>query len=432
MIKYELANINLNMNLHTLSMPLSVYLKITDACMLDCIFCSQKCFSKSTMDINLVKKILYELKQEGIQYVYYTGGEPLLHPQITEILKLGKGLGFKQILVTNAILFNNDAYIKNLDYIDCLGISLHGPQSKHDFLSNKAGTYKNVTNAIKQIRKYKFDIPIDINCTLVNENTNEKDMSFLARYCKKYQLNLSFARLNYINKAKSFNIAKENIEKALNIISSLKEKGYRVKISNCIAPCIVSEKFKYLLHGCSAGFGIAAIESNGDVKICPTSEYILGNVIKKSFKKIWHSKELKLFRNLKWLPPQCTSCTSVLTCKGGCRAEIKGLFWKETSDQLVYNKFEDIWNKIKDKTYYFLPEFVRKDYKKYTIVHFPARLCSEEVIDIIKKINLGWTPNNILKHYKFASEIKNLFVAMSRDNLLIERNEYEECAVIRR
>ncbi len=49
--------------------------------------------SKDALDI---------LYREGIRYVVLTGGEPTLHPHLTEIARHGAGLGIKMMLVTNA------------------------------------------------------------------------------------------------------------------------------------------------------------------------------------------------------------------------------------------------------------------------------------------------------------------------------------------
>ncbi len=55
MLKYSMANINLNMDLNMLEAPLSVYMKVSTACMLDCVFCSQKCNQIENMELDLAK-----------------------------------------------------------------------------------------------------------------------------------------------------------------------------------------------------------------------------------------------------------------------------------------------------------------------------------------------------------------------------------------
>lgn len=420
-IKYTLANANLRMDLNIFESPLTAYLKVTDRCMLNCIFCSQHCNCADDMSLELAQNILRQLHSSGIRYIYYTGGEPLLNPKIKEILSFGKSLGFIQILVTNALLLTDSELFSCLDDVDGVGVSLHGNEEIHDTLSNKKGTYKKVLSNINKIKKVYPKIFITINCTLVDKNISKDSMFFLANYCKNEGFQLNFARLNYVNKGRNFHNQNDNLILALKVISELKDKGFDIKLSNCIAPCVVPERYRYLLHGCAAGFGMLAFEANGDVKICPTAEYVLGNINKLSLKKIWNCKELKIFRSLKWLPSQCTSCSYILNCKGGCHAENNGEFWKEISDQLVADRHNEIWDKIKEKRFTFIPTTVRKDYKNYTLVHFPARLCSSEVIDIIKKINEGYLLKDVLYSFKNDSQVKNLLISFKIDNLLSER-----------
>ncbi len=60
-------------------------------------------------------------------------------------------MGFYQILVTNALLLNQKSHLKIIDYIDVLGVSLHGSEKVHDTLSNKKGTYNNVLKALQSV-----------------------------------------------------------------------------------------------------------------------------------------------------------------------------------------------------------------------------------------------------------------------------------------
>ena len=102
---YESINISSNYSLNTITTPISVYMKITSKCMLKCIFCSQSDNIIQEMDFGFAKEMLRKFKSLGIQYVYYTGGEPLLFPHICELIEYGNSLGMKQVLVTNGLLF---------------------------------------------------------------------------------------------------------------------------------------------------------------------------------------------------------------------------------------------------------------------------------------------------------------------------------------
>lgn len=154
MIEYKPANANLSFDINTLEYPLSVYLKITDRCQLSCSFCSQKCNLNGDMDLVFAKNTLKTLKKLGIMYVFYTGGEPLLHPYLLDVLKFGHELGLKQTLVTNALLLNKKTNLLNvLNYIFAIGVSLHGCAKTHDVLSGKKGTYDRVIESLRIIKK---------------------------------------------------------------------------------------------------------------------------------------------------------------------------------------------------------------------------------------------------------------------------------------
>lgn len=86
------------------------------------------------MDIHNAKKLLRELKKTGVVAINYMGGESLVYPHIYELLEYGDSLGLEQTLVTNGInLFKNE---KVLEYVNTIGISIHGMLKVHDRLCN--------------------------------------------------------------------------------------------------------------------------------------------------------------------------------------------------------------------------------------------------------------------------------------------------------
>jgi len=414
-MQYKPANVRLHFSSDALEFPITIYLKLTGACQLSCQFCSQAGMAVEYMDVSLAQKILDELKKLGVVYAYYSGGEPLLHPQIKEILSYGQRLGFRQLLVSNALMFNEEKYLDILPTVKVLGTSLHGRPETHDALSEKAGTYATVTAALAKIKATRPDLPVEINCTITPSNSCIDDIKFLAEYCCANGFNLAFARINDIGAGKTYK--DDHLNKALSVISDLVEQGYKIKVSNCIAPCIVDDRYVYLLHGCAAGFGIAAIEPNGDVKICPSARYALGNVCNQTFKRIWYNSELKCFRAMRWLPTFCTSCKHILSCRGGCHAEGDEKFWMGICDQTVIDKTERIWNEIADKKYVIAANFVRRDNGQYTIVAFPARILDKKALSVIKLLDGTKTCNQIITEFQGC---RDLLIALKIDNLLKE------------
>ena len=99
-----------------------IYLEITNACNLNCPFCEND-KGNSFMDIEKIKNILSQIK-EVCNYIYlHVLGEPLLHPNIEEILTYCDNLDLNVQLVTNGLLLYKD--LLKHKCLRKLSISLH-------------------------------------------------------------------------------------------------------------------------------------------------------------------------------------------------------------------------------------------------------------------------------------------------------------------
>lgn len=416
--KYENIDTRRKINLKTLKNPIYVYIKVTSRCMLNCTFCSQS-ENNSCVDMNVefAKKILKELKIIGVCNIYYTGGEPLLYTYLEELLKYGYELGFNQILITNGILLEQKNIRNVLKYVTSLGVSIHGNEKIHNELSQN-DCYKLIIDGLKYVKEEFEEISININCTMVPENTEYNNLKFLARLCEKNDWKLTVARLNYIGNGKKY--AKDNLKNMIKIISQLNKEGFDIKISNCIAFCQLENEYRYLCHGCGAGYKFCAIEPNGDIKICASSNFVLGNMKNSRFEKIWKCKENKKFQKMNWLPLKCKSCNELLKCRGGCKAELSGEFWKESCDALLEENEIKIWNEIKNKKLKLKIKNVRREKNnRYILIAYPLRQCNKATLKILKIINGNYTGEDIAnmrsKNYK---ETKELLVALKRDRII--------------
>ena len=416
--KYKTVDTRRKIDLKTLKNPVSVYMKITSKCMLSCKFCSQSENNNyGDMDIDLAKKILEDLKVIGVCNIYYTGGEPLLYSHLDELLQYGYSLGFNQILITNGVLLNQKNIKKVLKYVNSLGVFLHGTEKIHNNLSQK-NCYKQIINGLTAVKDSFKDISININCTMVPENTEYNNLKFLAKLCEKYNWKLTVARLNYIGNGKKYKDDKLN--NMIEIVNQLNNEGFDITISNCIAFCQLEDKYRYLCHGCGAGYKFCAIEANGDVKICASSNYVLGNIKNDSFKKIWKCREIRNLKKMSWLPLMCENCNELLKCRGGCKAELSGKFWNESCDELLEKNKISIWNEIKDKKINLKIKNVRKEKNdRYILISHPLRQCNKSTLSVLKIIEGNYTGEDIAKMKpKYYNETKELLITLKRDNII--------------
>lgn len=116
-----------------LPVPLGLQLEPTNHCNLRCICCSRQTMRRELgfMDMGLFRKIVDEAAMLKVCRVFlYLHGEPLLHPQIGEMLRQLKARGLAVTLTTNGMLLDKpmiDTLLRvGLDNGDHLLVSILG------------------------------------------------------------------------------------------------------------------------------------------------------------------------------------------------------------------------------------------------------------------------------------------------------------------
>lgn len=143
---------------------------VTYRCNASCHFCD--IWEKPSPYITLedVEQNLKDLKSLGVRVVDFTGGEPLLHRQLPEMLQMAKQMGFITTLTTNCLLYPK--YAKKLaGLVDMLHFSLDSiDKEKHD-RGRGVACYDFVMQSI-QLAKTIGERP-DILFTVMESNIEE-------------------------------------------------------------------------------------------------------------------------------------------------------------------------------------------------------------------------------------------------------------------
>ncbi len=405
MIKYENVGYNQNISLDTIDTPLYFYLELNNCCNLKCKFCSILNKGNEYMKLDMVKHILNELKNNDIYDVYYTGGEPLLHPNFMEIVEYADKLGIRQTVLTNGILLDKIQQV--LNKIMCVCVSLHGSKKIHNELTDSI-CYDKVLSNIELTRKITN---VRINYTVISDNQDIEEMRSILEFGNKKNISISFSKYNNVGLGKENNCYID-INLFMKTLNELRTEGYNFSVNDCIAPCTIEDKYTYLTHGCGAGYLFGSIDYNGNLKICPSSKRIIGNIKDKSIKKIWNQTLLKKFRKMKWIPEYCRVCKDLARCRCGCKIEL-GETLNVMNDYIVKTEIENIWNKIKFKNMKVNISVLRKEKKDYVSLSFPSRKYNVEAVKILKKIN-------DCERLEQFEKYKDFIVALYKDGVLKE------------
>ena len=110
-----------------------IYIEITNLCNLNCSFCKKDNRPPVFMPLKDFKKILERIKGHG-DYVYlHVKGEPLMHPELNEILIACYQKGIKVNITTNgSLLTERLEIIEASPAIRQISISLQSMEAQKD------------------------------------------------------------------------------------------------------------------------------------------------------------------------------------------------------------------------------------------------------------------------------------------------------------
>jgi radical SAM protein with 4Fe4S-binding SPASM domain len=312
--------------------------EVTAACNLKCIHCHavSSVAGPNELTTDEGKRLIDEIASVSeFRTLIYTGGEPLVRPDIFTLLKHSQEAGLSNIIATNGTLIDEEMAFKLKDHgVVCNAISIDAADPAiHDMVRNKAGSFDLAMRAIEATKK--AGILLQINTTAMEYNMPHLPelIDFAddsgAGIMLMYQL-VAVGRGEKIEKA----TLKKSANKYLSELISTKQRNARTIIEPVAGPQYwpyilekrgIKDGIKLKLagkvfHGCAAGRGFVYVKANGDVWPCPFVEINAGNIRNLSFSEIYRNS--LVFQNLrnreKLLKGLCGECNYKTVC-GGCR-----------------------------------------------------------------------------------------------------------------
>lgn len=313
--------------------PVIANIEITTYCNLKCRFCARSQLTKINkhMSLDLFQKILALLP--NIYKIVLVGlGEPLLHPQIIDLIKYAKSLRKKVGLVTNAMLLNPSVSKQLLDAgLDSIAFSLDGSDMKLSSLVRKGTNFNKVIKNIKEfvaISNTTQRISKAVFSAVSNDTVNHlkdlidrvaelgvdvlmlTDLNFKANLDHTLWKNMSGNIEEDIRKAISYAFSKN-----LPVLSvhGLEEFGLEKRYHDflLIPPGQLYQRSNH--HAwCLSPWQTVPIDVEGNITLCDCQpDFIIGNLFQNSFSDIWNGEVIQKYRTamLSNDPPEaCRIC----------------------------------------------------------------------------------------------------------------------------
>ncbi len=330
----------------------------TNRCNLSCMHCYSRSDlqSKDALSYEDIISTLPKLKENGIKFIIFSGGEPLTRDDIFDIAAICKELGIITYLSTNGLYVGQKNAKEILERFDYIGISIDGSEKRHDNFRGLEGSFEMSMKAVKLLNSFQLS-KVGIRFTLTKETYEDLEYIFeLAEHeniPKLYISHLVYSGRGLDNLKMDLN--KEQRRRAVEFIIKkafeYRDKNIDIEIvtGNMEQDAVVflekfSEKYPHLESemikrlkswgGNSAGRKLLNIDPLGNVKPDPFFPKSIGNILKDDFGDIWQKKESDLLKRLRKRPRsiegKCSLCKYIDICNGGSRSR-------------AYAIYDDLW-----------------------------------------------------------------------------------------
>lgn len=168
------------LDLSGLRPPEILAISITGACNLICSHCwvnAGEISSQTHVPLESLRRLMEEFAAIGGKGIRITGGEPLCHPHLLDILQLSLSLGFKTVILqTNAMFLREEhlAYLSELKFPGfSIQVSLDGASARTHDLVRGEGAFSGAQSGIAKLVQAGLGQNISIFFTEMRHNFGE-------------------------------------------------------------------------------------------------------------------------------------------------------------------------------------------------------------------------------------------------------------------
>lgn len=335
---------------------------MTRRCNLKCVHCYAKATSvtgKDEISTEQAKEIIADLAAYGAPVMLFSGGEPLVREDLTELASFATEKGMRAVISTNGTLITpqkaRELKAVGLSYV---GISLDGMEQVHDQFRAVPGSFKKALQGIAncQAEGLKVGLRFTIN------RRNVAEIPGIFRLLRDLEIpRACFYHLVYsgrgssliqedLNHQETRDVLDLIMDKTRELFAAGKPKEILTVDNHADGPYVwmrlkredperAEDVFKLLQfnEGNNSGRGIACISWDGKVHADQFwREHVFGNVLQRPFSQIWDDPKIELLHKLKdkkaHVGGRCAKCSHLAICGGNFRARAEawhGDIWAE-------------------------------------------------------------------------------------------------------
>lgn len=279
--------------------PSVVALELTHNCPLHCKHCYVNAGKGLDMSDDLLDLLYEELLNLNIDTIQLTGGEPLLHPRIIEIITFFTNHNIQVQIMTSGMI-NNPKINQAISLIKknngLVQVSLDGLKDTHNKFRENINSFDNAINFIKELKKLEVIIGVS---TCINDQPND-EIESLCKYIKDLGVNIyRIGSITDIGRANENNVFTPSLR--VREIEELKKYLCSKFNDDTFSVHLIEEATELQCNDCSTncgyGHNFIMVNPKGDMYPCLFSEKSIGNYYDSNIKTLMKNK-LNSFYNL--------------------------------------------------------------------------------------------------------------------------------------
>jgi 12,18-didecarboxysiroheme deacetylase len=324
-------------------------------CNLRCVHCyshSRDIAYANELTTEQGKALMADLAEFGSPVILFSGGEPLMRPDLEELARFATQKGMRAVISTNGTLITEDV-AKRLKEIGLsyVGVSLDGLRETNDRFRGVRGAFEQALAGIRNCKR--AGIKVGLRFTMNRRNV--KDIPGIFKLLEDEDIpRVCFYHLVYAGRGST--LVEEDLDHAetraavdliMDFTKSLHDRGMKKEVltvdNHADGPYLylrlqrenprraaeVLELLK-MNEGNSSGVGIACVDNVGDVHADQFwRHYSYGNVKERPFSRIWTDTSNDLMRKLKekkrHVKGRCALCKWLDICAGNFRVRAEAV-----------------------------------------------------------------------------------------------------------
>ena len=305
--------------------------ELTGACNQCCRFCYNYWRDGSTPipapDPSRARKTLKKLlSQASVGSLSFSGGEPLLLPNVHDLVLMARFKSCKVNVLTNGTLLTDDT----LANFQSLGVGaiqiplLSADPSVHDYLTGLPDSHGKALDALRRAGQAGIGVAILV-ITRVNAPGVGETLSLIGECgIRTVMVNRFNIGGNGIRNIRELVPDRDLLKQAFATVEAFAATHPDIRfVSGVCTPLCLLDTAPYpniRFTRCSTDLTgrPVTVNYNGDVRFCNHSPKVLGNIYSRSIGNILTDPEVNAWYSS--VPEECGKCTLLARCGGGCRA----------------------------------------------------------------------------------------------------------------